>query len=413
MTVSGLWNVLHRNSNSRHLHSIYLHDLERYMSTAYQPASLKELIRLLVRQYKLLIGLPLLIAGVTAVATLFMDDIYKSSASLLPAEQRTMGIESLLGGRLGGLAGNLIGGRRSSPFDRYQVLLNSESVKMRVIEEFNLMENYELADHRFPLTETMRMLDDHTNFRGQSEGNFLIEVWDKDPERARQMVLFYIDILNDFNNEISMREATAYREFVEQRYNRAFQEVDSLRFRLADFQRRFGVFDLPEQVVAYFSILGELTVEQVQAELAVDLLENTVGTSNTAYLQARQRLNAIQRNLNRTLVRSDENPLFLQLEQLPDIGIEYFELLQNIELQTEILKFIVPMYEQALLEEQKALPAVSIVDAPRIAERKDKPFRTLIVAAAFLSSFLILTVLLIAVYTYRKNEVFVRSYLTD
>jgi uncharacterized protein involved in exopolysaccharide biosynthesis len=389
------------------------HDSERYMSTSYQPATLKELVRLLLKKYKLLIGLPLLIAGITAGATLLMDDIYKSSASLLPAEQRSMGIESLLGGRLGGLAGNLIGGRRSSPFDRFQVLLNSESVKMRVIEEFDLMEYYELSGHRFPLTETMNTLKDNTNFRGQTEGNFLIEVWDKDPELAQRMVLFYIEILNDFNNEISLREASAYREFVEQRYNRAFEEVDSLRLQLADFQRRYGVFDLPEQVVAYFSILGELTIEQVQAELAVDLLESTVGTNNTAYLQAQQRLSAIQRNFNRTLTRADENPLFLQLGQLPDIGIEYFELLQNIELQTEILKFIVPMYEQALLEEQKALPAVSIVDAPRIAERKDKPFRTLIVAAAFLSSFLILVAGLIALYTYRKNEAVLRSFLND
>lgn len=384
------------------------------MNNSYKPASTSEILRLLFRNYKLLFLLPILIAGTAAIATLYMDDIYKSSASLLPAEERKIGLESILGGNLGGLAGNLMGGggRRSS-FDRYIVLLNSESVKIEVIEKFNLIELYEMEDNKYPLLRTIEKLDDNTNFRGQTEGNFRIEVWDKDPEKAREMVEFYVGILNRFNNEISLREATAYREFVEQRYNRAFSEVDSLRFALADFQREHGVFELNEQVVAYFTLLGEITVEQMQAELALDLLENTVGKNNNAYKQAEQRLDAINRNLNRNLVRSDANPIFLNIEKLPEIGVQYFNLMQNIELQAEILKFIVPMYEQALLEEQKALPIVSVVDYPRISEKKDKPFRTLIVVAVLLSSFLVIAVALILQYTYKLNKEYIQSLIRE
>jgi tyrosine-protein kinase Etk/Wzc len=384
------------------------------MNNSYKPASTSEILRLLIRNYKLLFLLPILIAGTAAIATLYMDDIYKSSASLLPAEERKIGLESILGGNLGGLAGNLMGGggRRSS-FDRYIVLLNSESVKIEVIEKFNLVELYEMEDNKYPLLRTMEKLEDNTNFRGQTEGNFRIEVWDKDPERAREMVEFYIGILNRFNNEISLREATAYREFVEQRYNRAFREVDSLRFALADFQREYGVFELNEQVVAYFNLLGEITVEQLQAELALDLLESTVGKNNNAYKQAEQRLEAINRNLNRNLVRSDANPIFLNIEKLPEIGVQYFNLMQNIELQAEILKFIVPMFEQALLEEQKALPIVSVVDYPRISEKKDKPFRTLIVVAVLLSSFLVIAVALILQYTYKLNKEYIQTLIRE
>lgn len=384
------------------------------MNNSYKPASTSEILRLLFRNYKLLFLLPIIIAGSAAIATLFMDDIYKSSASLLPAEERKFGLESILGGNLGGLASNLMGGggRRSS-FDRYIVLLNSESVKIEVIEKYNLIELYEMEDNKYPLLRTMEKLEDNTNFRGQTEGNFLIEVWDKDSERAREMVEFYVEILNRFNNEISLREATAYREFVEQRYNRAFSEVDSLRITLANFQRKYGVFELSEQVIAYFTLLGEVTIEQMQAELALDLLESTVGTNNNAYKQAEQRLDAINRNLERALVRTDSNPIFLNIEKLPEIGLEYFELMQNIELQSEILKFIVPMYEQALLEEQKALPIVSVVDNPRIAEKKDKPFRTLIVVAVLLSSFLVIAVALILQYTYKLNKEYVQSLIRE
>jgi len=383
------------------------------MSTQYKPASIRELIHLIIRRIRTIVILPVIIAIIAAVATLFMDNVYKSSASLLPAQDRTVGLESLLGGRIGGLAGSLIGGGRSAPFDRYLVLLNSESVKMQVIETFNLMEVYETADKKYPITRTIKELENNTNFIGQVEGNFVIEVWDTDPERARNMVAFYINLLNDFNNELRNTEATAYRRFIQQRYDRAFAEVDSLRQALADFQRRYGIFELPEQVRAYFTLIGQITAEKVQAEIAADVVAATVGTESNAYRQAQVRLQTIDRNLERAYARSEGNPLFLDLESLPEIGTEYFELLQNVELQTEILKFVVPLYEQALLEEQKLLPTVTVVDAPRVAEKKDKPFRALIVLVVLISSFLVITSVLVLQYTYEKNRGFLRSFLTD
>lgn len=379
------------------------------MSTSYQPVTFREVIRVSFNRIKTLIFLPIIIAIVAAGATLMMDNVYKSSASVLPAQDRSFGIESLLGGRIGGLASSLIGGGRSGPFDRYLVLLNSESVKLRVIEEFDLVTVYEKDTHPYPMTETKKELDRNTNFLGQAEGNFIIEVWDTDPERAKRMVEFYLELLNDFSNELNVTDARAYREFIQQRYDRAFAEVDSLRNRMAAFQREYGVYELPEQLKAYFTIIGEITAEQIQAQIAVDMLRNTVGVNSTAYAQAKEKLDVINANLEDAYEKADENPLYLNLNQLPEIGMEYFDLLQQVELQTEILKFVVPMYEQALLEEQKMLPTVTIVDYPQVAERKDKPFRSLIVIASLLSAFILIFSVIVLQYMYQKN----REYFKD
>ncbi len=379
------------------------------MSTSYQPVTFREIIRVTFKRIKTLIILPIIIAVVAAGATLMMDNVYKSTASVLPAQDRSFGIESLLGGRIGGLASSLIGGGRSGPFDRYLVLLNSESVKLRVIEEFDLVNVYEKDTHPYPMTETKRELDNNTNFLGQAEGNFIIEVWDTDPARAKRMVEFYLELLNDFSNELNISDARAYREFIQQRYDRAFADVDSLRSRMAAFQREYGVYELPEQLKAYFTIIGEITAEQIQAQIAVDMLRNTVGQNSTAYAQAKERLDVINANLEDAYTKANENPLYLNLNQLPEIGMEYFELLQQVELQTEILKFVVPMYEQALLEEQKMLPTVTIVDYPQVAERKDKPFRSLIVVASLLSAFILIFSVLVLQYMYLKN----REYFKD
>lgn len=379
------------------------------MSTSYQPVTFREIIRVSFKRIKTLIILPIIIALVAAGATLMMDNVYKSTASVLPAQNRSFGIESLLGGQIGGLASSLIGGGRSSPFDRFLVLLNSESVKIQVIEEFDLVNMYKKDTHPYPMTETKRELDRNTNFLGQAEGNFIIEVWNTDPALAKRMVEFYLQLLNDFSNELSVSDARAYREFIQQRYDRAFAEVDSLRSQMAAFQREYGVYELPEQLKAYFTIIGEITAEQIQAKIAVDILRNTVGEKSTAFALAKEKLDVINANLNDAYDKADDNPLYLNLNQLPEIGMEYYYLLQQVELQTEILKFVVPMYEQALLEEQKMLPSVTIVDHPQIAERKDKPFRSLIVVASLLSAFILIFSALVLQYMYLKN----REYFKD
>lgn len=379
------------------------------MSTSYQPVTFREIIRVSFKRIKTLIILPIIIALVAAGATLMMDNVYKSTASVLPAQNRSFGIESLLGGQIGGLASSLIGGGRSSPFDRFLVLLNSESVKIQVIEEFDLVNMYKKDTHPYPMTETKRELDRNTNFLGQAEGNFIIEVWNTDPALAKRMVEFYLQLLNDFSNELSVSDARAYREFIQQRYDRVFAEVDSLRSQMAAFQREYGVYELPEQLKAYFTIIGEITAEQIQAKIAVDILRNTVGEKSTAFALAKEKLDVINANLNDAYDKADDNPLYLNLNQLPEIGMEYYYLLQQVELQTEILKFVVPMYEQALLEEQKMLPSVTIVDHPQIAERKDKPFRSLIVVASLLSAFILIFSALVLQYMYLKN----REYFKD
>jgi tyrosine-protein kinase Etk/Wzc len=379
------------------------------MSTSYQPVTFREIIRVSFKKIKTLIILPIIVAGVAAGATLMMDNVYSSTASVLPAQDRSFGIESLLGGRIGGLASSLIGGGRSGPFDRYLVLLNSESVKLRVIDEFDLVNVYKKDTHPYKMTETKKELDRNTNFIGQAEGNFVITVWDTDPARAKRMVEFYLEILNDFSNELSTSDARSYRQFIQQRYDRAFLEVDSLRNRMADFQREYGVYELPEQLKAYFAVIAEITAEQLQAQIAVDMLRNTVGENSTAYAQAKEKLDVINSNLQQAYTKADENPLFLNLNQLPEIGMEYFYLLQQVELQTEILKFVVPMYEQALLEEQKMLPTVTVVDYPQIAERKDKPFRSLIVVASLLSAFILIFSVLVLQYMYQKNRDYFRE----
>jgi tyrosine-protein kinase Etk/Wzc len=380
------------------------------MASKYIVVGIPDLIRELIHNYRLIAMGCFLAAVGTAIIMLLTESEYRSTANLMPATERSSGLEGLMSGRLGGLAGSLLGGGSKTTFDRYSVLLNSESVKERVIERFNLMDVYETRDHRYPILETKSRLDDMTSFKGAIEGNYLIDVWDTDPKRAQEMAAFYVDLLNEFNSEISVKESRMYREFIESRYQEAMNRADTLRLQLAKFQREFGIYELPVQLETYFSLVGELTSRKIQAEGQMNILEATIGRNSDAFKQAAMQRDVIQKNIDELYASKPGDPVLLNLGSLPDIGTSYFQLLQEIELHVEILKYVTPIYEHAKLEEAKSLPLVTVIDAPRVAEKKDRPGRTINVLIATLSVFLMMCFYVLTRRIYVANRVYFRSF---
>lgn len=378
----------------------------------YTPISISDLVRALIGNFRLIALGSFAAAVIASIVMLLTESEYRSTASLMPATERSSGLEGLMSGRLGGLAGSLLGGGSKNQFDRYKILLNSESVKDRVIERFNLMDVYETRNHPYPVMETKSKLNKMTNFKGTIEGNFLIDVWDTDPKRAQEMASFYVELLNEFNTEISVMESRKYRQFIQARYEEAMGRADTLRMQLASFQREFGIYELPTQLETYFSLVGELTSRKIQAEGQMNVLEVTLGRNSDSYKQAMMQRDVIQKNIDALYESSGRDPILFNLGELPEIGTSYVKLLKEIELHTEILKYVTPIYEHAKLEEAKALPLVTVIDAPRIAEKKDRPGRTINVLIATFSAFLLLCFYVLIRRIYVENKTFFRSYLT-
>lgn len=380
------------------------------MASNYTVVTIPDLIRELISHYRLILAGSFLAAVIASIVMLLTDSEYRSTANLMPAIERSSGLEGLMSGRLGGLAGSLLGGGSKSTFDRYTVLLNSESVKDRVIERFNLMDVYETRNHPYPSMETKSVLNRKTSFKGAIEGNYLIDVWDTDPKRAQEMASFYVELLNEFNSEISVNESRMYRVFIESRYKEAMDRSDTLRVQLAAFQREFGIYELPTQLETYFSLVGELTSRKIQAEGQMNILEATIGRNSDAFKQAAMQRDVIQNNIDKLYESQVGDPILLNLGELPDIGTSYLKLLQEIELHGEILKYVTPIYEHAKLEEAKALPLVTVIDSPRIAEKKDRPGRTINVLIATLSVFLLLCFYVLMRRIFVENNLYFRSY---
>jgi uncharacterized protein involved in exopolysaccharide biosynthesis len=378
------------------------------MIKKYTSPSGPEILHHLIRSFKTFIIVFVLVAVGSVIYALSLNDVFRSSANLFPSENRSIGLDVLSGRGLGALTGGLIGGRNRD-IDRLYVLLNSESSKRRVIDEFNLMEVYDTAGERWPMTATMAMLEENTSFRGLQEGNFIIEVWDEDPKRAKEMVEFYVKIVSELSIELAGVEARNYREFIETRYDMSVQTVNDLRTRTREFQETYGIYELPEQVLSNLEIIAGLLGRQIEAEARFEVYKKTLSPQNDLYKSTALEVEILKQQVDKLYNNSNEEQFLISFPELPKIASEYYKLLQDIEVEIQIQRVLLPLYEQARLEEQKALPVVTVLDPPQIAEKKDKPSRAQIVILSLLSAFILLALILIIQLHFSKNKSYFRE----
>jgi capsule polysaccharide export protein KpsE/RkpR len=86
---------------------------------------------------------------------------------------------------------------------------------------------------------------------------------------------------------------------------------------------------------------------------------------------------------------SDEMKVFVPFKLVPELGAEYIRRFRDVEIQYKILQYILPVYEQAKVEEHRQTPSVVVLDRAGPAERKSKPKVTMYTLLAFVVSTLL------------------------
>ena len=368
-----------------------------------------ELLRTLLKhRWPILYG-TIAVAIVSVVISLLLPNQYRSSANLMPANTPAIGLDMLSrGGGLSNLTSSILRSR-SSAFDRFLVLLETHAVKKQVIEKFKLMEVYDTKGNTYPMIDTIKELDANTNFETFEEGNMLIEVWDEDPARAMEMTEYYVSLINEYNIELSTTEATRFREYIEAKYKDTMGKVDSLQAQTVAFQKKYGVIEFTAQATEYMSAISMTTALLMESEIKLKMIAENAKETNPLYQRQLKEVNHLKTTLEEMYANTNPNDIILNFADMPEVSTQYVRLLAEAEILQEMLKYLVPIYENAKMEEVKAIPGLVVVDAPYLAEKKDKPKRMLIVVAATLSGFLLMMIYIALRELMRRNQAYLMS----
>jgi uncharacterized protein involved in exopolysaccharide biosynthesis len=231
----------------------------------------------------------------------------------------------------------------------------------------------EYGIHNNSMEDAMKELDNNYTVEVNDDGSLIISMEDKDSVRAAEMVNFMVQTLNTISIDLGTTEARSNRIFLEKR---VLENKDSLRqaeLHLKDFQESHGVMMLPEETKSMIGGLGDLYARKTKLDIEIELLKKTTGEANPEYIQARLEANEIDKKLG----------------TFPAIGMESFRLYRDFVIQQKILELLIPLYEQARIEEQKDVPVMVVLDKAVPAEKKSRPHRGLIVLSASFSALLV------------------------
>lgn len=356
-------------------------------------AKLSDYLYILYKWKKfIIINMLVIIIGATILAFSLPLE-YKSTAVVMIPPDNSMGLgglTSLLSGKGGGssLGAKLFGVSGTSE-DMLIGILNSRTAMTDVIQKFNLSKYYETDN----LDKTIKALKADVSFGPNENGMIEISVINKDPKTGADIANYFVDLLDTLNLKFSVEQAKNNRIFIEKRYQKNLSDLKTAEDSMYNFQKKYGVFAVPEQLEVAVKAAGELEAQMTEKEMAAYFTKQQFGEDSPQYQSALVQVNMLKSKVNElknaNKLSSVSNVLF-PFKTAPEMTMQYMRNFREVEIQSKILEVVLPFYEQAKFEEQKSIPPVQVLDRAVPAQLKYSPKR----------SFIILTITLIAFFAF-------------
>lgn len=319
-----------------------------------------------------------------------------SALSNLAGLMSTKSGGNILGAKMFGLGGNNT--------DFLYGLLNSRSVLLKVAKKYNLFNYYKVDDWDYD--KLLKKFTKDLSFEPNEFDFMEISVINKDPKLAADIANYFVYLLDSLNIKINNESARNNRIFIETRYIKNVQDMKAIEEKMYEFQKKYKVIVVPEQLEVSFKMAAELEAQYLQYEIQANLLKETVGENSPQYKNILTQLTMLKNKINE-LKNSDkisESNVLLPFKGLPDISIEYFRLYREMQIQSKIMEILLPMYEQAKVEENKSIPTVVVIDKAIPPSQKYYPKRAFIILAAFFLTLFLAIYMSISGYNYLRIE---------
>jgi len=297
------------------------------------------------------------------------------------------------------------------PLFTYLAILNSRTAMEKVVNKFDLIKVYGIKDSS--MEKAVKKLRGNTDFEIDENGVLVINVYDEDRRRAADMANYFVEVLNEINIKLNIEEAKNNRIVIERRYLQNLADLKAAEDTLKKFQQRYGIYYLPEQAKAAVEAAAELEAQIIAEEVKLGILQRQLGDDASEVRAVKIQIEEMKKRLNQMKEGNErlknEMTLFVPFKNMPELGLQYLRLYREYEIQNKLLEFIVPLYEQAKIEEQKNIQVVHVLDYAVPPEKKARPFRTLIVLSVFASALVLFVIIAFVNESFLNRKQFLNS----
>jgi len=346
---------------------------------------MNNIVQILARKKRFILVNVLVITLLAVIVSLLLPKLYRSSATILPP--KNVNLFSAIGLSTSSLMRQFsplrsLSGGLSPDLYSYVAILKSRALLSRVVEEFDLKTRYRSE----LMMDAIEELRSNMDYAVNEEGTITVRVSDHDAKMAHHLTVFFIHVLDSLNRDLALKEASSNRRFIEARVNQNIAEMKQTEEALKAFQESSGFIAPTPEMSTSASSFSEIYVQKSLKELEVNYLRRVLGNENPQLEAAEIQLSELTK----------------QLSSIPDLGIQFYRLYRDFTIQQKLFETLLPLLEQAKIEENKNTPTLLVLDTPTIAERPYAPQKKIIVLVAFLFS--LFSTISIAVFTERLNR---------
>ena len=341
---------------------------------------LLDLLIVLARHKKLVIGMPIVTGLIAMAISLMMTPIFTSTAKIMPPQQQQgSGLAAAMLGQLGGLAGAAGGiAGLKNPNDLYVGMLKSRTVADNLIARFKLKERYESVT----MDDARSALDAATDIdNGKKDGLISISVNDKDPSFAAELANAYVDELARLNQTIAVSDAAKRRLFFEKQLTDAKDRLADAEAALRKTQEKTGMIQPEGQVQAIISGIAQLKATIAAKEVQLKAMRTFATSQNPDLLRAQEELHGLQAQLAKLEKNqpTQDGDFMVPTGKLPAVGVEYVRSLRNMKYYETLFEMLAKQYELAKIDEARESAVIQVLDKAIPAARKSKPKRASII----------------------------------
>jgi uncharacterized protein involved in exopolysaccharide biosynthesis len=335
---------------------------------------------ILVKWKKFLIALLFPFMIITYLGIYFLiEEQFDSSALLVPAEDTSIGG---IAGLIGGFGANLpfdIGAGSSPEMNMYNTIIYSRTNLQRIIDEFDLINVYKLSPEIKGYKEiALISLAGNIDAYETDFGAYEIIVRANSPQLSADITNYVVLLLNKKLIELRTEKSKNNRIFLEERVAEIRSNLTNSEDSLMQYQEQSGILAAEDQMRGLIETYTTLETELITKQIEQSIIEKLRGKNSPQFETVKMEVNEYEKRLEEMKRKGGPSGLIPALNSLPEKVINYFRLLREVEINSAILEFILPLYEQAKIEEKKDIPTLQVIDDAIPPAKKSYPPRTII-----------------------------------
>jgi len=346
---------------------------------------------ILIKWKKFLIALLFPFMIITYLGIYFLiEEQFDSSALLVPAEDASMGG---IAGLIGNFGVNLpfdIGAGSSPEMNMYNTIIYSRTNLQNIIDKFDLYKVYKLSSEVKDYKK--RAIESLSSSISANETEFSayeLTVRANSPQLSADITNYIIKLLNEKLIELRTQKSKNNRIFLGERVEEIRQNLRNAEDSLMIFQEESGILEPEEQFKGLVTAFTTLETELITKQIEKSILEKLRGSNSPQVESINIEVNEFKKRLKEMKKYGTPEGIIPSIESMPENAMSYYRLFREVEINSKILEFVLPLYEQAKIEEKKDIPTLQVIDSAIPPAKKSFPPRTILTLLITFSVFVI------------------------